>query len=232
MATPTDPVVSTDVPAIAPLVPAPDVAPVVVPADGTAIVVPVTVVDAPVAPAAPAPVAAEALVPASVEVGTLLVDPATSAAAKAATEAGVPVDVTDPSVVLLAWFIVQAVRKVAGEKAEQIRFLLPVITVVAAVAVRALADVMQGHPLDQSTLFRAVAAAGITVLAHSQYREVQKVRAVRKVMGNAKLVGVAKDVVGDVVKGVQDVKEGDVKAVIADIKEVVEEIKDAVKKNE
>ena len=125
---------------------------------------------------APVSVSKERPVDAKTETLVAVQDPSVQAAADALRSAGIPVDVTDPGVTLLVWGIVQGGRKLLGENAEKIRTFLPLIVLLVAIGLRVGADSAQGHAIDQGTLFRALAAAGVATLAHSQLREGQKAR--------------------------------------------------------
>ena len=86
------------------------------------------------------------------------------------------VDATDPVVVLIAWILTQiASHALKGdERVERYRSLLPALAVVIAVGARAALDAASGEALTVESVLRALAAAGVAVLAHSQGREIMK----------------------------------------------------------
>ena len=99
----------------------------------------------------------------------------------AALTASPAVDATDPLVVALTWALTWgAGRWFSRRQFEQARQALPVIAVLCAVGLRAALDAAAGMPLSMDALLRALAAAGVAVLGHSQVRGVQKVRRSRR----------------------------------------------------
>jgi len=81
-------------------------------------------------------------------------------------------DAIDPIVVLLAWALTYAAGRYAVPKS--LRGALPLVAVLGACALRAGGDALLGTPLDLETFLHAVGAAGVAVLGHSQFRELQK----------------------------------------------------------
>ena len=92
------------------------------------------------------------------------------------------VDATDPLVVVLTWFLTEAASQwVKGKKrTEALRHILPALAVLIAIALRAAVTVTQGQALSVDVFLRALAAAGVAVLSHSQLREGQKVVQARR----------------------------------------------------
>ena len=96
--------------------------------------------------------------------------------------AGISADVdgTDPLVVALTWGLTQVAAKfLSTEDRARFRSALPSIAVIIAVGSRAAIDTASGETLTTESLLRALAAAGVAVLAHSQGREVSKARSRR-----------------------------------------------------
>lgn len=86
-----------------------------------------------------------------------------------------PVDASDPLVVVVSWVLTLVAGKLLNTtERRKFRKALPALAFLFAVAIRAGVDVAQGHPLDLQTLLRALAAGGIAVAGHSQFREVAK----------------------------------------------------------
>lgn len=87
------------------------------------------------------------------------------------------IDETDPLVAALAWAITSVVSSfLKGERHAKMRRALPTVALVMAVGVRAAIDAFEGEPVSSETFVRALGAAGVAVLAHSQVREVSKAR--------------------------------------------------------
>ena len=88
------------------------------------------------------------------------------------------VDESDPLVVFITWLLSLTAGKVikSQEKLAWLRHFLPVIAFFVAVGTRAALDAVAGQELTKETLFRALAAASVAVLAHSQGRELQKLK--------------------------------------------------------
>lgn len=91
------------------------------------------------------------------------------------------VDLTDPLVVVLTWGLTEiAARWIKGRgKAEslaRLRHVIPTISLLIAVGIRAALAQIQGQAVDFDLMCRALAAAGVAVLTHSQVREGQKYR--------------------------------------------------------
>lgn len=85
------------------------------------------------------------------------------------------VDATDPAVMVIAWGLTYAVGRWCPPDFEtRVRPILPVVALLAACGARAAIDATQGEPLTLEALLRAVAAAGVAVMGHSQVREVHK----------------------------------------------------------
>lgn len=82
------------------------------------------------------------------------------------------IDATDPMVVLLAW----GLTYICGKASPKTRKVLPIVAVLVAVAVRSAMAAVEGEPLSMDVLMRALGAAGVAVLGHSQMREVAKAR--------------------------------------------------------
>lgn len=88
------------------------------------------------------------------------------------------VDVTDPIVVMTTWGLTWAIGRLLREsEADAARAYLPVVAVALAVVIRSLIDNLSGREINMDTLLRALAAAGVAVLTHSQFREVVKAKA-------------------------------------------------------
>ena len=87
------------------------------------------------------------------------------------------VDATDPLVVAITWVLTQVAAKfLTAGKWERYRAALPTIALFIAVGARAALDALSGEALTGESLLRALGAAGVAVLAHSQGREVVKAR--------------------------------------------------------
>jgi len=84
-------------------------------------------------------------------------------------------DATDPLVAAVAWALTAAARRIPW--LERHRAVLPTVAVLAAVAVRAGVGAVQGEALTLDAVGRGVVAGALAVLAHSQARELAKLRA-------------------------------------------------------
>lgn len=87
------------------------------------------------------------------------------------------IDETDPIVAAMAWAITSVVSGfLPKDKHADLRRALPTIALISAIGVRAAIDALDGEPVNGETVLRALGAAGVAVLAHSQAREVSKAR--------------------------------------------------------
>jgi len=92
------------------------------------------------------------------------------------TEIAAEIDETDPLVSIICWVLTSVVAKATkkNESFSKIRHWLPAISLVIAIVCRSLVDAFEQEPLTTSTFVRALGSAAVAVLAHSQFREVQK----------------------------------------------------------
>jgi hypothetical protein len=87
----------------------------------------------------------------------------------------IPFDGSDPLVVLLAWALTVAARKVAPKAwGPWMRKITPILAVLLAVFLRTAITAGQGEPLTAQVLLRALAAGATAVWGHSQVREFAK----------------------------------------------------------
>lgn len=95
-------------------------------------------------------------------------------------ETEVPVDVTDPLVVVLSYLILVGARRLGLFGSEERpaspawRYAVPGLALVVAAVVRAAFDLAQAGELSWSTLMRAVASWGVTIGQHALRREAEK----------------------------------------------------------
>lgn len=96
--------------------------------------------------------------------------------AQAAAFAHPDVDLSDPIVVVITWLLTWGASKLVKGQGEMDKFrhALPALAVLIALAVRVALDTAQGQTASVETLLRALAAAGVAVLGHSQLRGAQK----------------------------------------------------------
>ncbi len=87
----------------------------------------------------------------------------------------VPVDPSDPVVVVLALVLTEALKGLVSEKTYA-RFapVLPLFVVLLAVFIRVVYDTVTSEGLSWSTMLRGLASAGVAVLTHAQFRAVAK----------------------------------------------------------
>lgn len=83
-------------------------------------------------------------------------------------------DTTDPIVVILAWLITWGIGRALKNASPRVRAGMPLLALLAALGLRVAFDAAQGHPLTVDTLLRALAAGGVAVAGHSQFREAVK----------------------------------------------------------
>ena len=97
-----------------------------------------------------------------------------------APTAEVPVDPSDPAVVLAAWLIMAGIKRWAPDAiAARLRPWIPLCAVIVAVFVRAGIDAAEGADLSTveawgAVLLRGGAAGAAAVWSHSQIREAAK----------------------------------------------------------
>ena len=84
------------------------------------------------------------------------------------------VDITDPGVIALTWFLTWAIGKYAPWLSDKGRPIIPIVAVLIAVGVRAGLDASMGQPIDLESVTRGVAAGAAAVMGHSQVRGLQK----------------------------------------------------------
>jgi hypothetical protein len=89
----------------------------------------------------------------------------------------VPMDPSDPIVALFALVITEALKRMLKPAAlKRVGPVIPVVVVVLAMALRVGYDAMltDGGALTWATVLRGLAAAGVAVLTHTQFRSVAK----------------------------------------------------------
>jgi len=89
----------------------------------------------------------------------------------------VPIDPSDPIVALSALVLAEALKRMLKPAAlKRIGPVIPVIVVVLAMALRVGYDAMltEGGALTWATVLRGLAAAGVAILTHTQFRSVVK----------------------------------------------------------
>ncbi len=89
----------------------------------------------------------------------------------------IPMDPSDPIVALLALALVEVLKKgVLPKKAlDRVSPIMPIIVFLVAIALRAAYDAsMTEEGLTWASAFRGLAAAGVAVLTHAQFRSVAK----------------------------------------------------------
>lgn len=84
----------------------------------------------------------------------------------------------DPLLVVLTWAMTYVFSQSVKDKTayRRLRHIIPAFALLMAIFLRVLGDQITGTPLTVEALLRAVAAAGVAVLTHSQVREIQKAR--------------------------------------------------------
>lgn len=87
-----------------------------------------------------------------------------------------PVDFSDPFVIVLAWGLTALLAILVSRypRLEGLRHALPGVAVLVALLVRTVMAFVGDEPLTALLAFRAVAAGCFAVVMHSQYREVLK----------------------------------------------------------
>ena len=101
--------------------------------------------------------------------------------AVAGYEPGLQLDSSDPVVVAFTWALTWAAGKLFVKAGlEKARKFLPGVAILAAIACRVVFDSMAGIDFSTDALLHALAAAGVAVLGHSQFREIVKLIAKNK----------------------------------------------------
>lgn len=99
----------------------------------------------------------------------------------AAPPVQVPVDASDPIAAIVGWLLASALRRYLGDRASAYRSLIPIVSILIAVALRAGYGAALGESFTTATMLRAVAAGAVAVAGHSQFREAVKLSTERKV---------------------------------------------------
>jgi uncharacterized membrane protein len=89
-------------------------------------------------------------------------------------------DPSDPVLALATLLLAEVLKRLAPSLAERLSPVLPLVVVLLAVALRALVDAVSAEGLTWSSVLRGLAAAGVAVLTHAQFRSVAKAVADRK----------------------------------------------------
>ena len=86
----------------------------------------------------------------------------------------IPFDPSDPTIALGALVLAEALKRLAPSLFERLSPVMPLIVVLLAVAIRALVDAVSAEGLTVTSFLRGLAAAGVAVLTHAQFRSVVK----------------------------------------------------------